>query len=62
MRRPIGAVSMRELFDSGRDANRRIPRKNPGITIPIQDAMKRAADFCVLICMEGSCEEIMRLC
>ena len=55
MRRPFLSGLLRGCSD-GRALNRRIPRKNPDITIPIQDAMKRAADFCVLMHVEGSCE------
>ena len=62
MRRPIGAVSMRELFDSGRDANRRIPRKNPALTIPIQRAMNFAGSFYVFKAWKGTVTGHCALC
>ena len=41
-------------FGSGRDASRRIPRKKPALTIPIQSAVEDRRGFHVLMCMEGN--------
>ena len=53
MRRPIGAVFF-ETVSAWAEASRRIPRKNPGLTVSIQSAVDIAGSFYVFCGMEGN--------
>ena len=48
------------LFDSGRDVSRRIPRKNPVSTIPIQSAKNSPGAFMSLWHGRERCKGIVR--
>ena len=59
MRRPVGK-SFRGFTWQWADADRRIPRKNPGITIPIQRAESFAGGFYVFEAWKGTVQAVLR--
>ena len=61
MRRPTGTVLRGAVLDVGVQS-RRIPRKNPALTIPIQRAMKFAGSFYVFEAWKGTVQGFCALC
>ena len=62
MRRPFGAVPFWGGCFDGRASGRRIPRKNPALTIPIQRAMNFAGSFYVFKAWKGTVTGHCALC
>ena len=60
MRRPFGTASLGCCFGSGRDANRRIPRKNPGYYHPDTECDEIRRELLCLCGMEGNGARVLR--